>query len=81
MFGNRDAENSVSPIAEVLTKGFDDGSQNISVKIGTVVASAVGDGVLVSEGVNVEIESSCVEVCEVTELQPESNNAIRRNKF
>ena len=41
MFGYSDAANSVSLIDEGFTKGFDDASQDISVKIGTVAPDAV----------------------------------------
>jgi len=67
----------VSFIVGVFTKGLDDGSQDISVRIGTIVAVAVGDGVLVCEGVKVEEGTSCVGVGKITVLlQPARKNVI-----
>jgi hypothetical protein len=71
----------VSPIAEVLTKGFDDGSQEMSVKTGTMVAGIVEIGTLVGVSANVEVGSICVRVGKTEELQPASNNAISNNKL
>lgn len=67
----------MSPIVGVFTKGLDDGSQDISVRIGAIVAVAVGDGVLICEGVKVEEGSSCGGVGKITVLlQLARNNVI-----
>ena len=81
IFGYSDAAYSVLPIAEVLTKGFDDGSQEISVKTGAMVAGMAGVGVLVRVVENVEVGSIRVGAGEITELQLVSNSAISSNKL
>jgi len=81
IFGYSDAPYSLSLIAGGLTKGFEDGSQAISVKTGTLVAVAVRGRVLVRVDINVEATSSCLGVDEVTELQPARNRMIVSNEI
>lgn len=73
----------MSPIADVFIKGFDDGSQEISVKIGTGVGIGVEVGALVDVsqrvevGLTVTVDLIGAGVGEITALlQPARNNVI-----
>lgn len=88
IFGYRDAAYSVSPIADVFTKGFDDGSQDMSVKIGMGVGFGVEVGALVDVGQRVDVGLTVavgltgVGVSEITVLlQPARNKVIVSKKI